>query len=75
LITVAPAAPTEAAPAIVEFGPDPSVKLSENVAVTDWLVLRVIVHDVEVPPHAPPHCLKVAPLPGAAISVTEVPAA
>src|SRR5438132_686239 len=66
LITVPPGA-------IAPFGPEPSVKLSENVAVTDWLTFIVRAQAVPVPLHAPPHCLNVAPLPAEAVSVTEVP--
>ena len=51
-----------------------SVKIIENVAVTDRASVRVSVHAVAVPLQAPLQPLKRAVAPGAAVSVTTVPA-
>jgi len=46
-----------------------------NVAVTFFAASIVMAHVVDVPPHTPPlHPLNEAPEPGAAVSVTTVPA-
>lgn len=49
-----------------------SVNVLEKVAVTDLSALIVTVQVVEVPLHAPPHSLKLAPDPADAVSVTLV---
>ena len=51
-----------------------SVKISENLAVTERLSLIVSVHVVAVPLQAPLQLLKRAWVPGVAVSVTIVPA-
>jgi hypothetical protein len=43
-----------------------------NVAVTDWAVVIVTVHD-PFPEHAPPHASNEYPVPGAAVRETTVP--
>src|SRR2546427_614712 len=50
-----------------------SVKILENVAVTDFAASTVTTHVVAVPPQAPPHCLNVAAAPGVAVSRRGVP--
>lgn len=51
------------------------VEPDANVAVTDLAAVIVTVHEVLVPPHAPPHPLKSESPPGAATRVTVVPLA
>ena len=49
-----------------------SVYVLEKVALADLAALIVTVQVVEVPLHAPPHSLKLAPDPADAVSVTLV---